>query len=74
MRCPYCNEEMESGYIKSSQFMRWGKNKKLGYLPEDIKLVKDFWGGFLTGFFVESCYCKNCRKIVVSLDEIRTSE
>ena len=69
MRCPYCNTEMEAGYIKSSHFMHWGTEKKLGYNPNDIKLVNGFWKGLFKGFFVEAHHCSTCGKITVSLDE-----
>ena len=26
MKCPYCNEEMENGYLKSNHTIRWGKD------------------------------------------------
>ena len=68
MKCPYCNHEMEHGYIKSSQRMYWGKEEKLGFLPDDIKLTKNFWNGFFEGNFVESHHCSHCKKIVISLE------
>ena len=66
MKCPYCNEEMERGYLKSSQRIHWGKEKALGFLPDDIKLTKDFWKGFFEGFYVEAYHCRHCGKIVIS--------
>lgn len=69
MKCPYCNKEMKSGYIKSTHMIRWGEAKELGYLPHDIRLSK--WGlkEMINGVFVQSCYCDECRKIIISLDE-----
>lgn len=72
MRCPYCNEEMENGYIKSSHLMYWGKEKELGFILEDIKLVKNFWKGILKGNFVNASHCSRCNKIIISLDEPET--
>lgn len=73
MKCPYCNEEMEKGYIRSSHYMFWGKEKELGLDVNDIRLshrsVKEFAKGFFKGFFVESYHCGKCNKIIVSLDE-----
>ncbi|MBE6020967.1 MAG: hypothetical protein E7228_04375 [Clostridiales bacterium] len=68
MECPYCKEEMEKGYIKSSHFIHWGKEKKLKLIHDDIKLVKNTAAGFFEGNFVESYYCSSCNKIIVSLD------
>lgn len=69
MRCPYCNCEMERGYIKSSHFIHWGKEKELRLLSDDIKLVKRTLSSMFEGNFVESYYCSECRKIIVSLDQ-----
>ena len=68
MKCPYCKEEMELGYIKSSQRMHWGKEQTLGFLPNDIKLTKGFWEGFFHGYFVDAHHCRHCGKIVISLE------
>lgn len=69
MKCAYCNEEMEFGYIKSSHLIRWGKAKELGYLPHDIMLVKNTWKNLFKGHFVEAHHCNNCNKIIISLSD-----
>ena len=73
MKCPYCNEEMEKGYIKSSHSIIWGKDESWGFDAGDLRLsdksVKEFAKGFFKGFFVESYRCGKCNKIIVSLDE-----
>ena len=66
MNCPYCNKEMDLGYLKSSHFIHWGKDQTLGFLPNDLKLTKLSLEGMLKGNFVESHYCSNCKKIIVS--------
>jgi len=38
MKCPYCSDEMEKGYIKSSRFIHWGTENELGLCPDDITL------------------------------------
>ena len=68
MKCPYCNEEMEKGYIKSSHLIHWGKEKNLGPGSNDINLINRSLGGFFKGNFVESNYCGCCNKIIISLD------
>ena len=67
MKCPYCDAEMQAGYVRSSQVMRWGKNKELAPDAQDIRLTKYFWKGLFEGFFVPSHYCGNCKKIILSL-------
>lgn len=69
MKCPYCKQEMEKGYIKSSQFIHWGKERKLGFVREDLKLAKRSWMGFFEGYFVESHYCSCCRKIFADVEQ-----
>lgn len=68
MNCPYCNKEMESGFIKSSHFIHWGKERELGFLPNDIKLTKTNLEAFMKGHFVEAYYCTTCNKIIVSVE------
>ena len=69
MKCPFCNEEMEKGYIKSSHLIHWGKDRKLGFFPnDDLKLVKRGRMGFVRGHFAEAHYCGSCRKIIVELE------
>lgn len=72
MKCPYCNEEMESGYIKSSHFIHWGKEKELGLLLDDIKLspngLKEGIKSFFEGHFVEAYRCSGCNKIIIELE------
>ena len=69
MKCPYCGDELEQGYIKSSQVLFWGKDKELGFVLGNVRLSKNPLRGFFCGHFVPSGYCDKCRKIIVSLDE-----
>ncbi len=69
MKCPYCHEEMELGYIKSSRLIQWGTDKELGYVGNDLNLVKQTWKGMFNGHFVESYRCSKCNKIIISLEE-----
>ena len=72
MKCPYCNEEMEKGYIKSSQFIHWGKEHELGLGPDDITLspngLKEGVKAFFKGHFVEAHRCSRCNKLIVELE------
>ncbi len=69
MNCPYCSKEMASGFLKSSHFIYWGEDKSLGFLPNDLKLTKFNFESMLNRNFVESHYCSNCNKIIVSLGD-----
>lgn len=68
MKCPYCNKDMEQGYIKSPQQLFWSKFKELGTDNETIRLSGNFWDGFARGFSVESYYCPDCKKIITSIE------
>ena len=74
MICPYCHREMEIGYMKSSRFIHWGKEKSLGFIPDDIKLTKgQFFQAFFEGYFVKSYHCSTCNQIIIALDDIQNS-
>ena len=74
MICPYCHREMETGYMKSSHFIHWGKDKSLGFIPDDIKLTKgQFFQAFFEGYFVKSYHCSTCNQIIIALDDIQNS-
>ena len=67
MKCLYCGNEMEKGFIKSSHQIFWGKDN--GFWPcDDIKLAKVNFDTFVKGNFIESYYCSNCQKIIISLE------
>ena len=68
MTCPFCNEALEHGYIKSSHAIHWGANKELGLVDNDIALAKPTMRGMFEGLFAEAHCCKKCRKIIVSFD------
>lgn len=69
MNCPYCDAQMQKGYIRSAQVMHWGKHKELTPDAQDIRLTKYFWKGFFHGFFVRAHHCPNCNKLLIALDE-----
>ena len=73
MNCPYCNEELENGYIKSSHSVYWGPNRKLGLVGNDFVLAKPSLKGIFEGLFTEAHCCKKCKKIIISFDETHFS-
>ncbi|MDO4531676.1 MAG: PF20097 family protein, partial [Bacillota bacterium] len=70
MKCPYCNHKIEGGFLKSSHHITWGKEKAMGYQEDDLSLTKMNLDSFFKGFFVKSYYCKDFKKIFISLEEI----
>lgn len=67
MNCPYCNNEMEKGYIQSSKEVYYTtKPTKFALLAsakiEDINLTK----GIFAPVTIESFNCPVCKKILIN--------
>ena len=63
MKCPYCNTEMEQGFIQSGSPIFWSTQKRFAKIPshpQDVGIAD----GELTGFFAESFYCRACNKLI----------
>ena len=71
MNCPYCNREMEKGYISAYNRLcltpdgetargatKWSKSQN------SIMLAEYFFFGAAT---VNADYCTNCKKIIIDL-------
>ena len=50
MKCPYCNKEMESGYVQCRDGLHWTPKKHKGLLyPEwekvqlQLEMITDIW-------------------------------
>lgn len=71
MECPYCHKPMQKGYINGDRYpLKWveeSKNKDpvLNFFTKGIKLTKYFEGNS-----IESEYCSDCKKIIISLNKI----
>lgn len=66
MKCPYCNQEMENGFVQSARDIFWGEKKhKLFFTPNE-KEVKLAIGG-LNGCIINAYYCRDCKKIIIDL-------
>lgn len=67
MNCPYCNLNMEKGYLQSSHPAFWAeKKKKLFFTPDevgDIKVTVGIWNGS----FSDAWVCRKCKKMIVDL-------
>lgn len=71
MKCPYCNQEMENGYITSdANFIAWRKEKHESAWVrkgEGIQLARNILGGAVS---VNNAYCCNsCKKIVIDYSQ-----
>lgn len=69
--CPYCNKQMELGYIHGDRYaLKWipkdkDKGTLLQWFSKGIKLTKP-----LTNSSIESFYCNNCDKIIIDTENI----
>lgn len=69
MKCPYCNREMESGYIISDgRALAWRKEKYESAIVKQengIQLSHSFFGAAT----IKDVYCcKECKKIMFDYD------
>ena len=67
MICPYCNVNMEKGYLLSAHPAFWSeRKKKLFFHPDDegdIAVTKGIWNGS----FADAWVCRKCGKMIVDL-------
>lgn len=71
MKCPYCNQEIENGYITSNaRAIAWRKEKYESALVKKgngIQLSYNLLGGTAT---IKNAYCcKYCKKIIIDYSE-----
>lgn len=59
MTCPYCNNEMEKGYIQSRDGLGWSPNKRL------IAALSGALSEQELGKIAVAYRCKACKKIVI---------
>lgn len=71
MKCPYCDTEMQPGYIKSARPIHWSAEKKLYFFLSDkdipVSNPNDEW----FGCFADALFCPNCKKCIVSMHTYR---
>lgn len=71
MKCPYCNEEMENGYITSdARAIAWRKEKYESAVVRkgDGIQLRNTMGNAAT--LANSYCCKTCQKIIIDYSEI----
>ena len=73
MRCPFCGDPMEKGFIQSGNLMVWVKKKhRISLLPREGEVILDrnYWSGST----IPAHICKHCKKVIAEYEEERTSE
>ncbi len=66
MKCPYCNQEMENGFVQSARDIFWGgKKHKLFFKPSNDNefIIADGWNGCV----ISAYCCRDCEKIIINL-------
>lgn len=71
MKCPYCNLEMDEGYIQCRDGVYWSSKKRTvaAIMPinkDSVKLGEE--GNPLSGTAVIAHKCQNCKKIIINYD------
>ena len=65
MKCPYCGEEMERGYLQSGVIILWtNKPHKMILKPKD-KMEFIIKQNSLGGASIKGNCCKKCRRIIL---------
>ena len=64
MKCPYCSNEMEKGYLQSRDGMGWNEKERL------IPALSGVLAAQQLGRTVAAYRCKNCKKIVIDYSGI----
>lgn len=72
-KCPYCNSELELGYIQCRDGITWSKKKRLvaalpSFNSSSVVLAKG--GGMLSGSVVEAYCCKKCKKVIIDYNNL----
>lgn len=71
MLCPYCEKEMQKGWINQERFsLKWVPDEDRGFMEclvekDVIKLTALTKGGRLTVY-----HCENCRKFIIDENDI----
>ena len=65
MNCPYCNKEMEKGYIQSRDGLGWNAKKRI------VSALSGTFADQDLGKAVVAFRCKECKKMVIDFDSHR---
>ena len=63
MKCPYCEKEMEQGFIQSPHEISWKKGDKrpLFVILSELSFMK---GSAVTAFL-----CRDCQKVIIDYSD-----
>ena len=66
MKCPFCDSEMEKGYVQANRGMAWTKKIHLFDLvsPNKGEIIFHIKNAFCKAYF-DAYICKTCKKILV---------
>ena len=73
MKCPYCDHEMELGYIQCRDGIVWTKRKMpiaaLSSLSGSATILALPGAAPFSGAAVEAYRCSHCKKVMISYDD-----
>lgn len=65
MRCPFCNGELEEGYLQGMNRVAWVKQPhKLSLKPKQGEILLE--NNVINDFLFPASICKSCKKIIVN--------
>ncbi|MEG0410082.1 MAG: PF20097 family protein [Erysipelotrichaceae bacterium] len=69
MNCPYCNTEMEKGYMQGASRMMWTPKPHsfIMALPKKDEIMFD--SGITKASLCTAYLCRHCKKIVMDYDD-----
>ena len=72
MKCPYCNNEMEEGYIQSPHEISWKKGTKRhvfgrAQFHEGSVVLSEL--SYMKGSAVKAFLCRTCMKVIIDYSE-----
>lgn len=64
MKCPYCNSEMEQGFLQGMERLAWVKKPhKVSLLPKQGEILLE--NNMIKGATFSASICKSCKKILL---------
>ncbi len=72
MKCPYCDSEMEQGYIQSPYEINWKKGNKRAFFGnagfhEGSVVLSEL--SLLGGSAVTAFLCRDCKKVIIDYSD-----
>ncbi len=68
MRCPFCVDEMEHGYIQGGNILVWVRKKHhISLEPREGEVQLD--RNYVTNCAVPAWICKHCEKVIIDYSD-----